>query len=111
MLLSELSRTVREQRGGSASKDQECACGEYPEGGGRAQSFNPSLPGPGRSTVRKASDTCFEWRQETGLGEGEIRNGAEQGVTGSRPGEVWNLGVGWQRPEILTRYGNTGTGV
>lgn len=102
---------VREQRGGSASKDQECACGEYPEGGGRAQSFNPSLPGPGRSTVRKASDTCFEWRQETGLGEGEIRNGAEQGVTGSRPGEVWNLGVGWQRPEILTRYGNTGTGV
>lgn len=41
--------------------------------------------------------------QEKGLGEIGIWKWAEQGLTGSRQGNVWNLGVGWQRMELLPR--------
>lgn len=44
VLWSEFSRTVREQRGGSTSRHQECARGESLEEGSRAQSLSPSLP-------------------------------------------------------------------
>lgn len=41
--------------------------------------------------------------QEKGSGGTGIWKWAEQGLTGSRQGNVWNLGVGWQRMEILPR--------
>jgi len=37
------------------------------------------------------------------LREAEIRNWAKQELTGSRKGNVWNLGGGWRGMEILTR--------
>lgn len=80
--------TVRRQKGDSAS------------GGGR----DVLTQNPWKAEARSgASSPALGKMQEKGLGETGVRKQAEQGLTGSRQGRVWSLGVGWQRMEMLTR--------